>query len=175
MRFKLPFIAALTLAIFSLVTPLAQAEYPLKGAECSHCSKCGHSGHGSSYGKGDRDSESGCPIIGAFMKKAHFFLENAEEIGLSEEQVATIKDLKKQVKKLEIQQLAGMQISMMDMEEKLHANPVDIEGLNAMIDKGMVEMAAGAKETVAAYAKLKGVLTPDQMSKAKAIWKKSDK
>ena len=171
MRSKLALLSILTLAAFAVAAPQAQAGCPLKGGECSHCSKGGDS----ECSKGDCGGEGGCPIMAAFKKKSHFFLENAQEIGLSDEQVTAIKAMKTQVKKWEIQQMAGMQIGMMDMEEKLHANPVDVEGLNAMIDQGMADMGKGAKELVATYAKLKAVLTPEQMTKAKAIWKKSEK
>jgi hypothetical protein len=115
---------------------------------------------------------SGCPIMNKLMKKAHFLLSNQAEIGLSEAQVAEIKNIKLWAKKSMINKEAQMQVFMIDMETKLSEETLDMEGINAMIDKGTADMAQGAKETVDAYAKLKAVLTPEQMAKAKAIWKK---
>jgi len=113
---------------------------------------------------------SGCPIAGKIMKKAKFFLKNAKEIGLSDDQVAQIKAIKLDTKKTSIRTEAEMKIGMMDMEAKLSEPKVDVEGLNAMIDQGMAGMATGAKASVATYAKLKAVLTEAQMTKAKEIW-----
>ena len=123
--------------------------------------------------RGDHDDDAyPCPIVDKIMKKAHFLLENKDEIGLSEEQVDTIHDLKLQVKKSLIRNEADMQIMMLDMKSKLGDETLDVEGLDAMIDQGMGQMAQTAKANVDVYAKLKAVLTPEQAEKAKALWTK---
>jgi Spy/CpxP family protein refolding chaperone len=119
---------------------------------------------------GDCDSKSGCPIAGKFNKKAKMILANKSELGLSAEQVQTIEALKSDVEKGEIRQMADMQIFMVDMTNKLQEDTVDVEGLNAMIDKGSAAMSQSAKEMVASYAKLKAVLTPEQHAKLKELW-----
>ncbi len=118
---------------------------------------------------------SGCPINAKILKKAKFFLKNAKEIGLSDEQVAQIKAIKMDTKKTEIRAGAEMEIGMMDMEAKLSEPTVDVEGLNAMVDQMSAGMSTGAKASVATYAKLKGVLNEAQMAKAKEIWMKDSK
>ena len=134
----------------------------LKGGDCEHDSDCDDCAKGSA---------SHCPIAAKFFMKAHVYLENKDELGLTDEQVETIKKLKSEMKKLYIRQDADMEIGMMDMEEKLSAPQVDVEGLNKMIDDGMAGMTATAKSAVASYAKLKTVLTPEQAAKAKTLWK----
>ena len=136
------------------------------GGEEKKCSKS----------KGDCDKGgSECPIVSKLMKKAGFYLENADEIGLSEEQVNQIKAIKTDTKKEMILGGAQMEVSMLDMEDKMKADPVDAEGLNQIIDKNLAEMATGAKKTVQRYAALKQVLTADQKKKAKEIWRNAEK
>ena len=120
-------------------------------------------------GKGDMAGR--CPITSKFMKKSSFLLANKDEIGLSEEQVRTVKELKLAVDKIVVAQGANMQLFALDADAKLSQDTVDVEGLNAMVDEGMKGMAADVKQIIDAYAKLKAVLTPDQMAKAKGIWK----
>ncbi len=164
---KLSLLLILVLAL-SLTAPVF--------ANCGHCPKdqeCPMQKDG--YRK-DADDESGqCPIAGKLMKKAHFFLKNADEIGLSEAQTAEIKAIKMEAKKASIRQAAEMQVFEMDLMEKMGATPLDVEGLNAMIDQASAGFASSAKASVASYAKLKAVLTEEQTKKAKEIWKKDSK
>jgi len=152
-----------------LAMPLAAlpalADHHGGGSQCSwsekKCSDCGSC-----------EKAGGCPITEKFMKKAHFFLENHAEIGLSDEQVSKIKTMKMDMKKHMIRTKAEHKIFMLDLKSKLGEPVLDVEGINTMIDQSMVGMATGAKSTVAAIAELKSVLTEDQMTKAKEIWKK---
>ena len=146
-----------------LVLPLTLALPAYANCSGDHCpmKKGGH-GHG-----GEKYE---CPIVAKFMKKAHFFLEHQQELGLKDEQVKAIKDLKTEVEKNYIRQSAEMKIFQLDMEAKMSEPKVDVEGINGMIDKGMASMAESAKASVASYAKLKGVLSDEQMSKAKELW-----
>jgi ABC-type Na+ transport system ATPase subunit NatA len=66
--------------------------------------------------------------------------------------------------------MAQHKIFALDIEHKLHEPTVDVEGIGAMIDQMSVSMAASAKETVAAFAKLKSVLTEEQRNMAKDLW-----
>ena len=119
-----------------------------------------------------RGEKSGCPIVGMFMKKAHFFLENKAKLGLSAEQVSKIKTMRTDMVKTMIRNKAEQQIFMLDMQSKLSEPDLDVEGMNAMIDQAMAGMSTGAKGSVAALAELKGVLTAEQMTKAKEILRK---
>ncbi len=111
-----------------------------------------------------------CPVTGKFMQKASFFLENKDGIGLTDDQEMKIKQLKMGVKKKYIQQTADMEIFMLEITDKMSQPKVDVEGLNALVDEGTAKMAASTKEVIASYAELKGVLSEDQMAKAKEIW-----
>lgn len=119
--------------------------------------------------------EGECPIAGKVMKKAHFFLSNKDAIGLSEEQVSQIKAIKSATKKSMIRSKAEMEIFQMDLMDKMSEPVLDLEGLNASIDQASAGWGAGAKATLADYAKLKAVLNDGQMAKAKEIWAKNEK
>ena len=126
-------------------------------------------------GHGGSQCESQCPISSKLMMKAHFLLENKSEIGLADDQVKAIKELKLQAEKDSIMQAAGMKTFMLDLQSKLSEDKVDIEGTNALIDKGFSSASMGAKSNLEAYAKLTSLLTPDQMTKMKALHEKMEK
>lgn len=144
------------------------------GKECSKGdSSCSMKDGAKMCGKcGQMQESNQCPIIDKIMKKAHFFLDNQNEIGLSADQVKEIKTIKTDVAKSSIKMGASMQIFMLDLESKLGEDTVDIEGLGSMVDQGMAGMSQETKANIALYAKLKSVLTAEQMAKAKEIWKK---
>ncbi len=123
------------------------------------------------YGMMEKGEGQQCPVAGKFMKKAHFLLENKADLGLTDEQVKAIKDMKLQVEKDGIRQNADREIFMLDLKSKLEADKVDVEGTNALIDKGFASLAASTKSNVEAYSKLKDSLTPDQLAKMKEFWK----
>jgi hypothetical protein len=139
-----------------------------KGGECKtcqaagKCEKCG----------GEAEGSHQCPITEKILKKAHFLLDNAEEIGLSDEQTAQVKAIKMQTKKEAIKEQADMEIFMLDLKAKLGEDKFDVEGTTAMVDQATAGMSSGAKAKIEAYAKLKAVLSEEQLVKAKAIWKK---
>ena len=153
-------IAAL-LVLGSLAAVPASAYAHGDGCEGSHCAMMQHEG-GKEHG--------GCPIAAKFFKKAHHLLENQQELGLSDQQVSDIKALKFTMKKSEIQNAAAMQIFMLDVEQKLSEPKVDTAAISALIDSQAAAMASSAKESVGAYTKLMGILTPEQVKKMKEIW-----
>lgn len=118
----------------------------------------------------DKGQEAQCPLVAKFMKKAEFFLANQQQIGLSAEQVGQIKALKTEEQKAYIRAMADMQVLHIDIDAKMSEPKVDVAAISALIDTGMTGMTAGAKATVNRYAQLKGVLTDEQMAKAKEIW-----
>ena len=139
----------------------------------SDCGMCPMRGQGSSGGYGrSRHSVKGkyaCPVMDEFMSAAHFYLENEKEIGLTEEQVESIKAMKFERKKVYIHQMADYQVFGMDLYQKLSEPKVDVSGTDTLIEQQAAAMVASAKETVAAYAKLKSVLTGEQQAKAKEL------
>ncbi|MBI2094688.1 MAG: hypothetical protein HYT89_00790 [Candidatus Omnitrophica bacterium] len=118
------------------------------------------------------ESESPCPVTQKFLKKARFYLGNAEAIGLSEEQAKTLRALQADVKKDAIRQGAQMQIFAMDVQAKLSEEKVDVAAVSQMIEEESKTFVEAAKRTVSAYAKMKDTLSAEQKDKAKALWKK---
>src|SRR5439155_47780 len=96
-------------------------------------------------------------------------------IGLTDDQVKAIKDLKLQMEKDSIRQSADMQTFMLDLQSKLGEDKVDVEGSNALIDKGFASASASAKSNLEAYAKLKGLLAPEQITKIKTLHEQMEK
>ncbi len=125
--------------------------------------------------RGGYQSESQCPIANKLMMKSHFLLENKSDIGLTDDQVKSIKELKLQAEKDSIMQAADMKTFMLDLDSNLSEDKVDVEATSALIDKGFASASAGAKTNLAAYAKLKSILTPDQIAKMKALHEKMEK
>ena len=116
-----------------------------------------------------------CPIADKFMKKARFLLENKADIGLTDDQVKTIKELKLQMEKDSIRQSADMKTFMLDLKSKLAEDKVDVEGTNTLIDQNFAAASAAAKSNLATYAKLKSLLNSDQITKMKALHEQMEK
>lgn len=160
---------ALMMFVFASITPTFADRCPdkqcSKGEYKSACKSCGEKDCGNHP----------CPITSKLMKKSCFLLGNAEEIGLSDDQVKKIKTIKMDAKKQMILGEAQMKIAFIDMTAKLHEEKLDLEGLNKMVDDFSAGMAESTKKTIQSYADLKGILTDEQMKKAKEVWKKSEK
>ena len=116
-----------------------------------------------------------CPIADKFMRKAGFLLEYKSDIGLTDAQVKAIKELKLRMEKDNILQGAGMKTFMLDLQSKLSEDKVDVDGAKALIDKNFTEASAGAKSNLEAYAKLKGLLSSEQIAKMKALHEQMEK
>lgn len=156
---KIAALFLVTLLSLSLAQP-AMAD--CKGGQCPLKKKCS--------GSHERGEKYGCPVVTKIMKKAHFLLDKQQELGLSEEQVKNIKAIKMETKKAHIRQQAEMKIFHLDLKQKLSESEVDAEGLNAMMDSAAEGFATNGKASVASYIKLKAVLTPEQLAKAKEFW-----
>lgn len=133
---------------------------PMSSGKASTCAKCG-----------GEDETYSCPIASAVAKKAHMMLCNKEDLGLSAEQVETIKAIKLDTKKAAVKMDADMQIFMMDINARLSDENMDAEATKKMMDEQMSNMTASSKASVDAYAKLKAVLTPEQNAKCKEMCK----
>jgi len=150
------------IAVLAAVFSLSSAYSPAlanhgHGQGKGYCSKCGSS---EKWGMNDK-----------FFGKAHFLLENKDEIGLSEAQVKDIKDLKMNVKKMLIRQEAEIDIIALDIKSGLMGHPVDVNALNTLIDKKYELKKDKTKQLVQAYAQLKNGLSKPQYEKMKEIWK----
>ena len=120
---------------------------------------------------GGGHEKSQCPIAGQLMTEAHGILEHKTDLALTDEQIKSIKDLKLESKKDSTRQEADMKIFMLDLQSKLRDEKLDVDGTNALIDQNFAAFSSATKANVAAYAKLKAVLTPEQSAKLKNLWK----
>ncbi len=130
------------------------------------------------YGK-----DHGCQMYGKdqggldskIFAKAHFFLKNEAELGLSEEQVKEIKALKVAAKKELIQRNADIDEIEVDVKAKMYDDVLDVNTINALIDSKYELKKAKAKYVVETYAALKNILTVEQKAALKELWGKCDK
>ena len=158
---KMMFFLFLGMVVFLSSTAFADIwDGKCKGKECPMSMEKGH---------------CQCPITEKFMKKARFLLENKSEIGLSVDQVKTIKELKLQMEKDSVRQSANKKIFLLDLKSKLAEDKVDVEGANALIDESFATASAAAKSNLATYAKLKSLLNSDQITKMKALHEQMEK
>ena len=110
-----------------------------------------------------------------FSGKAHMILMNKEELGLSDKQVATIKDLKLKTKKDVIRKKAEIDVLALDIKAAMYGDAIDTEAVNELIDKKYELKKEKAKSLVAACATLKDTLTDDQKAKMKDLYKNCKK
>ena len=154
---KLMFLGILTLA---LTVPSAQAAHGKVG-------DCGKSCPFSKM-KG-MDKNDG--LDGKFLYKAHFILENAEGLALSEKQQEDIKKLKMDTKKNLIRQDAEIEVLKIDIQQKLYEPVIDTNAVNQLIDQKYELKKAKAKSAVEAISKLKQSLSDEQSQKVKEMFK----
>jgi len=129
--------------------------------------KCGYGGGGFKHGH----SGSGGDLDKMFFMKAHFILENSDELGLTEDKVEAIKSLKTDTLKSLIKQNADIAVACIDIKSKLHDYPIDVASTNALVDQKYELKKAKTKTLIDALAKLKGTLTQEQYDKLREIWK----
>lgn len=127
-------------------------------------------GHAFDFGK--KKSEG---LEDKFCKKAGFLLSNEEELGLSDDQVKKIKDLKLKTKKDLIKMDADVKIAELDVKDSLYQDTIDVASVKALIDKKYDLKKDKAKMLVSSYAALKDILTKEQKDKMKELWKSKKK
>ena len=107
--------------------------------------------------------------------KAMTLIKNQEELGLTDEQIKKVKDLKIATKKDVIKKKADIEILGLDIKAALWEDTVDLNALNALIDTKYELKKEKTKSLVAAYVELKGVLTEEQKTRLKDLCKKDKK
>lgn len=126
-----------------------------------------------------RKPGAGCDSDGGFaqkfMKKAHFVMEHADELGLDKAKVEAVRNLKMETKKSKIRQDAEIEIVDVEIKTKMYADPIDVEAVNLLIDQQYELKKSQAKSMVEALAKLKGMLTPEQIENMRKLWKAGEK
>lgn len=109
------------------------------------------------------------------LQKSQFILTNKDSLGLSDDQVSKIKDIKMKVKKDTIMQDAQIGVIKVDIKAKMWEDPLDLKALDKLIDQKYDAKKAKAKGLVSSYGALKNVLTDEQKSKMKDLWETEGK
>ena len=112
-----------------------------------------------------------CCFAEKFFHFAHSILENHEELGLSEESVKKVRDLKIGTKKSMIRNRAEVELLMVDVISSLYQEKPEISEINKLIDKKFEIKKAGMKKLIAAFVGIKKLLSKEQMKQIKAICK----
>lgn len=105
-----------------------------------------------------------------FFWRAGFLLQNSEEIGLTDDQVETIKNLKMDLQKNLIRKNAEIEILGLDIRSALKEEDVNQETVNSLIDQKYELKEQKTKDLVSAYLRLKNVLTEEQKAKKKELY-----
>lgn len=104
---------------------------------------------------------------------AMMIYENQDELAVTDEQIAKIKELKLAYKKALVQKKADIEIKGIDIKSLLWEETVDTVKINSLIDEKYEIKKAKAKLKVNTYSEIKNVLTPEQKEMLKDICKKS--
>ncbi|MFH1577829.1 MAG: Spy/CpxP family protein refolding chaperone [Candidatus Omnitrophota bacterium] len=143
----------------------------------AYSGNCPESGGKTSGKTGEKTGEKAQGYQGGleekFAHKAHFILENKEGLGLSEEQVKKIKDLKLETQKGLILKDAEIDIVALDIKDGLYQDTVNASAVNKLIDKKYELKKQKAQSLVSAYAALKNILTDEQKEKMSELFEKS--
>ena len=112
-----------------------------------------------------------CCFAEKFFHFAHSILENHEELGLSEESVKKVRDLKIGTKKSMIRNRAEVELLMVDVISSLYQEKPDISAINKLVDKKFEIKKAGMKKLIAAFVGIKKLLSKEQIKQVKTICK----
>ena len=123
-----------------------------------------------SHGKGGGQAKEDWASM--IMMKAHCLISHQEELQLSDEQVAKIKDLKYNIKKALISKDAEIELVAVDIKQAMWQDAIDIAAVNALVDKKYALKNEKAKMLVAACAQLQSILTDEQKKELKQLKKK---
>jgi len=130
--------------------------------------------HGKEWKKGKKKMDWGTKDLLAHKVffKANFYLKNAEKLSLTEEQMAKIKEIKLNLQKEMLRNNAEIKAAKLDLANELHKEKLDSIKIPSLIDKEYELKKKLGKEAVKALIQIKSLLTPEQMEKAKELWKK---
>jgi periplasmic protein CpxP/Spy len=96
-------------------------------------------------------------------------LENADKIGLSEDQVAKITPLHREMKKKQVRYNADIKIAEMDLREIMEVKDFDLEKANAAVKKIEDIKSAYHMEMLKRMKEVRSALTEEQFKKMKTM------
>ena len=120
----------------------------------------------------DKGKEHKMDFEKKFYSKAHMVLENSEELGLSDEQVKKVKELKMSTMKDLIKKNAEIEVLAIDIKAEMWADSINVNAVNKLVDKKYDLKKEKTKSLIAACVSLKDILTKEQKEKMKGIWKR---
>lgn len=134
---------------------------------------CGGGGsHGCSMGGGRHGGwEMDGSLKAKFFHKAYFLLKSKDQIGLSEDQAASIQSLLLETKKTSIRQKAENEVLKMDIHSKLRDKKADEAEIQKLIDQKYENKKNIDKTYLSAYLKLKSTLNDKQWEAFKNLKK----
>ena len=112
-----------------------------------------------------------CCFKEKFFHFAHSILENHEELGLTDENVKKVRELKIGTKKSLIRNTAEAELITVDIIASLYTDKPDLVEINKLIDKKFDIKKAGMKKLIAAFVGIKKLLSKEQMKQMKAMCK----
>lgn len=107
-----------------------------------------------------------------YFGKVHFLFQNKNELGLTEEQMEQIKNIKFDVKRAMIDAEAKKELAMLDIYQELYKDQPDVDKIDSLIDQKSTVKAGLSKTIVRSLLNTKAILTAEQQAKAKELyWK----
>lgn len=105
--------------------------------------------------------------------KAGFILKNAEALGLSDEQIQEIEEIKIETEEEVAEDIKDIKEVYAKMKEEMYKDDSDEDTVNDLIDKKYDLKKEKTKYLISQFNKAKKVLTPEQSQMLKEICKKS--
>ena len=112
------------------------------------------------------------PLGKKVLKKLHMIFEHQEELGISDDQLAQIKELKIALKKDLIKKEADIELVKVDIRSALYEDEINLAAVNKLIDQKYETKTSKSKKVVSTLAELKKILTKDQIDKLKDLKRK---
>ena len=133
---------------FLLILNFVPLSFAYKSQQCSRMGgpSCGET------------QKSPCPIVNKLLMQAHTALEHSKELGLTQEQTNTLRNIKIETKKFNIHMMAEMQIMEIDVKSQMMADNFNVDGMKKMIDQMAASMPEGGKKVVDWYAQFRSTL-----------------
>jgi hypothetical protein len=107
-----------------------------------------------------------------FNSKISFILMNSKDLGVTDEQMMKIKELKYKIEKSMIMRKAEMEIADIDIMQAFGKDDIDTVAIGKVIDKKYESKKMESKELVEACASLRMILTKEQQKTLKDILSK---
>jgi len=109
-----------------------------------------------------KEGKGGCSIEKKVMCKLRLAMVHQDEVGLSDDQVTKIRQLKMSVKKELIKRKTDIDLIGIDIKSKLGEEEIDKKGIGKLIDQKYDLKKEKAKAMVDAYADLVSILSAEQ-------------